>query len=271
MSVFEDKITKRKGANLLVPTISLEHRKTGRRIVLIGMIHIGDEEYYQNVSLKIDVLEKEGYVVFYEMLKSADIKTKNLSKKQTAILEYFKLRKKQMDVVVDACDLVKQSDHIKIKDHWVNTDLTLLELVAYLEKRGFSPDTEELREVLEVNDAKKLIFIRYFFEGALLNINTIRFFKIFFSKKDRFQAGVWDSIVLGGRNDLAVDELLRIEENVVATWGAGHLTGITNQLRKKGFRVVEKTWQTAFTRSYRTRDFLLDYLRVARSESLQTS
>lgn len=271
VSVFEDKITKRKGENLLVPTIYLEHRKTGRRIVLIGMIHIGDEEYYQNVSLKVDSLENEGYVVFYEMLKSGDIKSENLSEKQKKILEYFRFQKKQIEVIIDVCDLVKQSDYIKIKDHWVNTDITFLELLAYLEKGGFSPNTKEKRDALEVKGVRHLILLRYLFEGAMLNMSTLRFFKIFFSKKDRFQAGVWDSIVLGGRNDLAVDELLRIEENVVATWGAGHLTGITNQLRKKGFRVVEKTWQTAFTRSYRTRDFLLDYLRVARSESLQTS
>ena len=58
-------------------------KSTNQKVVFIGMHHIGKKEFYNDVSIKIDSLQKLGYTTYYESVKDGaeiDSTTKKISK-----------------------------------------------------------------------------------------------------------------------------------------------------------------------------------------------
>jgi hypothetical protein len=121
-----------------------------KEVAFIGLHHIGIEEFYMNVSRKVDSLQKSGYVVFYESLAEDDslgtlIKEENLRKirKLSGVIPdnyldtasrklYGKYRYSKK------IKLVKQPDEVDMSvdmSNAIRVDITLNELVSEFEKK----------------------------------------------------------------------------------------------------------------------------------------
>lgn len=118
-----------------------------KAIVFLEMIHLGKKEYYNDVTLKIDSLEKEGFFVFYEGLylrKSDRVITKGDS------VSYLKFRRltnldplisysqtKPFSDYVSKYNLIDQPDYIDLgitSENSQPVDLSMSTIISEFEK-----------------------------------------------------------------------------------------------------------------------------------------
>lgn len=76
MGVFEEK-----------PKLQLL-KNDNKKVLFMGMHHLGRKEFYNDVAYKVDSLQKKGFVVYYELIKNNAIKD-SLKK-----IEYYKKARK---------------------------------------------------------------------------------------------------------------------------------------------------------------------------------
>ena len=66
------------GRSGLKKTMKLENGETGREIIMIGMIHLEKEAFFDEIRTYLDSLKREGYVVFYEGIDEEGIDSLSL-------------------------------------------------------------------------------------------------------------------------------------------------------------------------------------------------
>lgn len=245
--VTKGNITKREGNTLKTPIITLCHPRTDTKVVLFGMIHLGNKDYYQLVEARVKELEQYGYQVLYEMVKkNSDEELSTLSKKERKVLRALY----QISDGIKKCgailNLAHQKEAIAIGENWINTDMTIAEMAKSVARRH-----KFRHPKLPAHKGDEPI-IRYFLGRALLSIETIRLMSAFKSEEKQLEARILDEIILGQRNSVAVGEIVRFSnQNVTALWGAAHLPGIIDTLKKEhGYELVSREWIPAYTRTY---------------------
>lgn len=83
---------------------------SNKNIVFLNMVHLGTQEYYNDVAVKIDSLQKDGYFVFYEglYLKKSD---RIISEKDS--VSYLKFRKVTgLDPLLEYSKIKPFSDYV---------------------------------------------------------------------------------------------------------------------------------------------------------------
>ena len=199
--------------------VEMQHR-TGTKVRLIGMAHIGTEDFYNKVE---SLLEGK---VLYEMVKSK-------SKEKSSLAKAFKL----FSAILD---LKFQGGYLKPKDDWVNADLSKEDLMFCDESAipKMEPDKLEALEDFE--------------EGAKENKEILKFILIplirliLFIKKHKAEQG---KIIVDLRNNKAVLDIIKYaQENdqLSVTYGEAHIRGIAEQLKHCGYKVTNTYKLRAF-------------------------
>ncbi len=255
----------RKGNTLYMPVVTLHHSWTNNNVVLFGMMHIGKPEYYDEVQRCVDVLERSGYSVLYEMIKkSSEEELSTLTKKEQKVLKSLRAQMETVNKVRQMLRLASQKEAMVIGPTWQNTDITMVELV-----RKLAQNTTIEKESHEFEESNEPMY-RYIFGLSILWIDSAFMHLLKKESRDVLR----DEIILGGRNEVAVTEIVRnSSKNVVALWGAAHLSGIVKTLVDEyEYEVVERKWIPAFTRNYFLRDAVRDMNRGPTTTSrLRTS
>lgn len=251
----EETIRVRDG-QLQVPIIVLEN-DDGRILELRGMVHIGDEIFYNLHLEEIRDRERQGFVITYEGVRpmSAHVQ-KKLTTLERQVLQQIDFVFRYRDEFVSALKLTKQGDILKPQEDWIRTDMTLRELVERL--------AEENAHLIE---PELLTFIEWV-EGLQNGPESVKAAEKKCASIDRalmampysdwahrwleyLSPNMWRTkqIILTERNGRALTTLVSIldSRNAVATWGAAHLPGMITDLASRGFKETNRRWLTVYT------------------------
>jgi len=242
---------------ILTPVIHLKNHQTDKEIVLVGMMHIGDKEYYQQVQKLIDSFL--GYKILYEGIKKlSEEEISKLSPKEVKIFKKIEKNMNDRSVIAALLRIQDQKKGLLYDPHWICTDMTLFEFIKrLLESKTDSMFTSETRLPKKLAKFEKLLFA-WMFDLALERMSGIMLFAKFFglfSKKERSL----EKLIVHDRNIIAINSILaHVKDfNVVSIWGAAHLPGMVKELKKNGFRQEKKSWLVAYTISKRRLEELI--------------
>lgn len=259
---------RKRNGQIQVPTITYEHIKTKQRVKLIGVLHLGDKEFFEHTKRLLDTLEDEmRYVILYEFMRDETLPSDSN--------RYFKSDNGLITkMAYEKMMIVDQFDIISPRDTWINTDLSSQEyygLLSFMESmasggclldaptKKMATKEEYDKEKNEINKELKKRILQKCFAINLRMWMTIPS-SILLDWRSKTQAEKnFNEITITMRNEIAVSGILnalQYADNVASIWGSGHLPGIGKELEERGFKQIEKYWVTAYT----LKNYPLSYL-----------
>lgn len=230
------------GESVFTPIRQLRHPSSGSTITLIGTMHIGSSDYYEQLNTILGDLEAQAVHVHYELTRPipeeefAQLNPED--QKQLKQLRRFMAAVKQLFVrVAELLELVGQLDAMfPIPLSWENHDLTDLQLLRELRTTWRLPLQTQLISALTEQLTRELI------KKALLHDrsnsplrNRIR---------ERLPFG---RAIVRTRNQIAIEAVRRQATLSPGTdfallWGANHQAGFITRLEADGYAAIQEDW-----------------------------
>jgi hypothetical protein len=227
--------------HLQTPIWIYHHPETGGTLTLIGMVHIGDESYYQLISSLVATWTGQGADVHYE-------KVRRLTPKELAVLdpadqELVDLFGEFMSIgsrLGLSLDLTLQKAALTPQPDWRNTDFDVLTLARRLGRDWLKQMANKMAHLKNEDEAVLASAARIMLR-VLPVLSRLEFLR---------QSGPMRQIILGERNQLALaavkEELATGRQpHLVLIWGAGQLPGLHAGLVPLGFRRRHIAWVNA--------------------------
>lgn len=213
-------------------------RDHGRAVQLVGMVHIGDQAFYDQVAQLVADREAAGTVVHYERIRS-DLG--DATEVERDLVQ--RLRAAQTHgLLADLMGAQFQLTAMAYQPHWVNTDVTALQVLRALpDPERFVARCERLADVAVDDDARRALRSTLSVLVRHLPAVTRWTAPMRWGRSARAE----DAALVGMRNQVAVDAALSTDRSVVALWGAAHLDGIGAGLQRAGFALTDTMWLTA--------------------------
>ncbi len=196
-----------------------------KSVIFLPMVHLSTSQFYDDVTQKVDSLQKEGYFIYYESVKASITQ-------DTALRKLRKIRGVPAATIGgdDAIDSLLIANNLKVKGELMmqpayitlgvmennsrNVDAALLEMIAYyellngeviLEDCDFTTDIDKMSTCeMEKRDKKK-----------------------------------YDELILEFRNNIVVQEIIneRNHKKIAVIYGKRHFIGIEKELLQKGYTI----------------------------------
>ena len=240
---------------LEVGIISLEHKETGAKVDLVGAVHIGDKEYYEQLNKEFKKYDS----VLYEMVKPADLDPAQFKgRPQSGVSMMQTFMQKQLD-------LAYQLDEVNYgAKNFVHADMTVKQFRKRQQARGESMIMLMLKLMREdmAARAKK--------EKRAVDISTAELLRALlsptrsvelkyllarqFNEMERLTAGLNNkkgSVILTDRNKVALKVLKKEmdtgKKKLAIFYGAAHLPGMEKRMiEKMGFERKRTRWVKAW-------------------------
>lgn len=192
-----------------------------KEIVFLDMMHLGKKEYYQDVSLKIDSLQKEGFFVFYEglylrrddrIIKEND--TNHLKFRKITnldpLVEYSKI--KPFSDYISKYNLIDQPDYADlgvVSENAKPVDLSIAALISEFERE---------RGIVELTQCDY---------DTKLGIDDYNCGKVNKEARDY----LLEDLVINKRNKNVVDQIKQSDKRkILIVYGKKHYDGIKKLL-----------------------------------------
>lgn len=188
------------------------YRRNGRSVLLIGVAHIAEKQFWDELNNFIPTL---GYDVHFEGIGKPKTSTK--------IGGYAE--------VADFIGLLDQGRGLNYDPTWRRTDLTFAEISEALGAKRM--DRME-RDAAELADIKESGFSTRTLRKVLVVVLS-------------FMPILPNRVILDRRNGIAVKHIEDSANDVCAIWGAAHLPGIERKLRANGWKRAEESWHVTIT------------------------
>lgn len=245
-----ERVMRVRSKTIQTPIWDFRHNSTDSRISLVGMMHVGEQSYYDAVAEHVATTEDQGSVVHYELVKKPVNDGQAMLPEITAdMASYLEDMRVPVDLVMQHFDVVKQIDALEYKPHWENHDTSTEELVAMLGPKGLEDMVESIRKIKKLNEENPEL------TGKVLK-RAFRFLPLItwlgnFIEDDE-QEKRQDAVIIHHRNNIAikaVEERIAEEPDrgVTMLWGANHLPGIRQGLERSGYRRTGVQWLGAFS------------------------
>ena len=240
---------------LEVGIISLEHKETGAKVDLVGAVHIGDKEYYEQLNKEFKRYDS----VLYEMVKPADLDPAQFKgRPQSGVSMMQTFMQKQLD-------LAYQLDEVNYgAKNFVHADMTVKQFRKRQQARGESMIMLMLKLMREdmAARAKK--------EKRAVDISTAELLRALlsptrsvelkyllarqFNEMERLTAGLNNkkgSVILTDRNKVALKVLKKEmdtgKKKLAIFYGAAHLPDMEKRMiEKMGFERKRTRWVKAW-------------------------
>lgn len=232
---------------ILVPVIHMYNPLTHKRVILIGVMHIANKEYYQKIQQIVDALN--GYKILYEGLGKITVAEELLlSNDEKNLYEKMQRVMQHRTIIAALLKIQGQRDGLRYDDSWINTDMSLFSFIKKIHERklnlfksenDFKVDFKKKSDHLGLVWMLDIVFMRMSAIMLLSNLFS------FFSTKKRKE----NQLIVKERNAIALSGIFKEvkDSNVVSIWGAAHLPGMVHELKKAGFKQKEKHWFVAYT------------------------
>lgn len=250
---------------LQTPVIVYRHQVTGKKLIFVSAVHVGNRSYYRELQEIIDKHQKLGYKILYERVsKITEDERSCLNQRELHVDSSIETLMRALEFIRKSMWLHPQRDGLTYDDAtWINTDISGKDLVSRLAAAG------AFREVIEF-DLQTIVstpagrrFLRWLINFAFKNAET---FLVLADMANAIMGSRrWEtSIILGDRNKIGLEGIAYYgaTENVVTIWGAAHHLGMSKALRAAGWKEVSRVWINA----YRTRPYSLRRLVAAEFE-----
>lgn len=235
------RISKNKSTGLTsfeTATWELNNPASGRRLVLVGMMHLGEEEYFEETSKQLETFSAKGYALHYERLKEASEKdVAGLSPKLKVNFERLRSQAKNAShsKAASVLKLAYQKESLSYPANAENVDITDLDLFLSMGHERASKIFEAMNVAqMEVQEARKMLILAFRMHG----IQTLL-------AKITPQGRAMHQVVLRDRNAHAVQAAKTTLEtsNLVLVWGADHLPGLIKTFQAAGFKIEHSYWR----------------------------
>ena len=237
--------TIREGSRLHMQTavLRLRHQETGRRLTVCSMIHIARPEFYQRI---IDIINAhDGDVLFEGVGELTPEQLAELSDEQRRVYESLAQLNNVYRQIAATLGLVAQPDAMpKPRPQWVRADLPVRELLdRWLARRlPLIPLMDAGGDLFASPFTRRLVSLALLQEPYLLGALRM-------TRGSLFGLGRMTALLLDERNTaaLAAFDALPDGNNALIMYGAGHIPGLLDGFRARGFRGDTREWVTAHT------------------------
>lgn len=232
-----------------------KHKKTDRKVILVGAIHVGKVSYYQRIQHLIDQAASEGFRILYEGVGKMDDKDiAKLPKKQQIIVHQMKassafiqgITKKLFDE-----DVVYQKHGLKYPKWWIRTDLDVSHVSELLTEANvnFWSDSDKRPDANFLDKLPESVsgFIKIVVHTSIKLLPGISMITSITSRFDA-KKRIRNHVIITMRDEVAAHGILEHAEhaNVLSIWGAAHIPGIHRHLTKAGYQHMTTKWFDAF-------------------------
>lgn len=215
---------------------------SGQTITLVGMVHIAESEFYAECEQIVTRAEKAGAVVHYEAICDRGEPRSSI---EADLVDRFKggTAYARIADLLGGLALQHKTD-LLIQPHWVNTDVSTVELIRLL------PNAEEFVATLEKVEASvdditpEMLRLLDWALRHLSLLGPVITLHSLLSPRRRTRSSE-RKVIIGHRNRIAAEAILTESRDVIALWGAGHLEGIGNILEQSGYRKTHTRWLPA--------------------------
>ncbi|NTV31003.1 hypothetical protein HGA91_03440 [candidate division WWE3 bacterium] len=240
-----DKLRVRRGW-LQLP-IKTYQNKNGQTIVMVCVMHVASPTYYAFIRKTIAEYEAKQYRVLYELVdKSPREEMEKLPENTRLILRWLANAQRTIRHATKGLRTQSQLTGLPIKKSWINTDMTIAQLLTRLAPVWGDRLSESTFDVLtnhpdQAGPLLKWVYNRFFSWGVVLyGLSDIGRFM-------PFGRGL-HQVILVERNDIAYQAIQEHlpQANIVSIWGAAHISDMHRRLRRDGFRIVSVIWVNAY-------------------------
>lgn len=218
-----------------------EDPATGRRLHLVGTMHLGEPAYYEALSALLADLGAAGAAVHYERIRRAD--DADVTPAERHRLEQVESSgyPAGLDAFVAVLGLELQGERLALPAGARNVDVSDVELL-----RGLG--WEEYRRLVArpdlTFDERAAPLARPLFRFLLKHGRGLDRLRALSARHRRVQR-----FMIGHRNRVALAEgLAALEDGDVAlVWGTAHLPGLARRLQRSGARLRAEQWFTVCT------------------------
>jgi hypothetical protein len=209
---------------------------TGRRLTLVGTMHLGDAAYYETLSALLADLAAAGAAVHYERIRRAD--DADLTDGERAELDGVEASgyPAGLDAFVGVLGLELQGERLVLPAGARNVDVSDVELLRGLGEERY----RRLVARPEITiDERSAPLARPVFRFLLKHGGKLDRLRAISSRHRRV-----NRFMIGERNRVALAEALRVlpDHDVVLVWGTAHLPGLARELRRLGYCVRAEQW-----------------------------
>ncbi|MDQ1493436.1 MAG: hypothetical protein QOD57_4836 [Actinomycetota bacterium] len=209
---------------------------TGRRLTLVGTLHLGDARYYDALSALLADLGAAGTAVHYERIRRAD--DAELTADERRRLEGVEASGYPvgLDAFVGALGLELQGERLALPAGARNVDVTDVELLRALGWDRYRRLVEPPSVTIDERSASVARPALRFLLKHGRAIDRVRALSSRHRKVNRF--------MIGERNRVALTEALQeaAHHDVALVWGTAHLPGLARALRRHGYRLRAERW-----------------------------
>jgi len=221
----------------------------GRTVWLVGLLHVGQRRYYQQIRQDVDMLQDDGAKVHYESTKMTaaqiDLARPNRAEQEFLELLYDPNRKRYSPT--QHWGWVDQLDGFSgytpggalprmWPSGWEQHDLTALQIARQV---GIEYEVRRVRTMhLENDAASRSRRIRSHFLAHQAMMYWIM------ARLGRIRNSTTDAVVIDARNTKAIKDADRVHGDVVLLYGASHLDGLHQLLCGRGYEMTEESWYT---------------------------
>lgn len=229
-----------RGGRVEAPAVEYQHPCTGRRVALVGTVHVADTAYWQAIQELVSSRQRAGYRVCYEHVRPlTEAESAALTDAQRELARQMEVASRAVLSLCKATGLVYQRDGLAYRDSWINTDMSQAELIDALADAGVDSFLPGLEEELKRLAGRRWVKVLgpWLFDRVL---ECLPLLSVLGTTRHR----EWKRVVVDVRSEIGVRGALREAESadVVSIWGAGHVRGMSLLLERAGYRRVARRW-----------------------------
>jgi hypothetical protein len=198
-------------------------------VTLVGMMHVASPRFYRRIRAKIVRLESAGAQVQLEGVRQPPMPAEAYPPAEVELVRRIRGLLPRLHKVFTVAGWGLQTDLLKPEPTWVNTDVDAIEMIRAMD----DPDEwlDRLEEVLELVEQHERAA-----RVACAIIGRVVFYSGAVRRLLHRIGGKESGAVIDLRNASAVRAIVAATTDVVALWGDGHLDGIGELLRARGYR-----------------------------------
>lgn len=228
---------------LQTAAIALEQPQTGQRVLLLSMIHIGRPDYYARLAALVE--EHPGTVLFEGVGELSPEEQAALPEEERRVYAGLASLNAGYRRIAAALGLVAQPDAMpKPRPGWVRADLPVRELLRrwVAGRLPLVPLMDQAGQALESALARRVTRLLLLQEPWILSVFRL-------VKGISPNLGRLTGLLVDERNAAALATFDTLAgpaaQDVLITYGAGHVPGLLAGFRTRGYRVRHQDWYTA--------------------------
>lgn len=226
---------------LQTPVVRFEHRRTGRAVTVVGVVHIAPARYYRQLNAIITKLEAGGALVCYEYVgRAAEADWSAVSPAEREGWDAATARRGELaEAACRYLGWVGQAGGLVYAASWRNVDMNEAEIVqrADAEERDLLVQDVSIADLFGDRPPDRQDIVAGVAAATLMRVISLDRYRLLM----RVVGEDLTRVVVGDRNERALASLPS-DQDAVLIWGSQHLPGLAAGLDRAGYRRGASTW-----------------------------